>query len=120
MPPPSPADGRIDVDVDAIEDFQPTFTRLEARLGTASGKVGPASANGLGSFTDAISVIRDHERLRAQYLSRLQLLRAAVAAANQKTTQLIRNYRKTETNHVGNMVSLLGPLATVVKEIRKD
>ncbi|GAA4907031.1 hypothetical protein LX16_3275 [Stackebrandtia albiflava] len=120
MPPPSSADGRIDVDVDAIEDFQPTFNRLDARVGTASAKIGPASAQGLGHFTDAVSVITDHDRLRAQYLERLALLRAAVIAANQKTTQLIRNYRKTETAHVGNMTELLVPLANVIKDLRKD
>lgn len=117
--PPSP-DGRIDVDVDAIEDFQPTFNRLDARAGTAHAKVGPASAQGLGQFTQAVQVITDHDRLRGQYMERLALLRQAVMVANQKTTTLIRNYRKTETNAVGNMTTFMAPLANIIREVRKD
>ncbi|ADD40112.1 hypothetical protein [Stackebrandtia nassauensis] len=121
MPPPPPTDGRFEVDVDAIEDFQPTFNRLDSRVSTASGKVSPASAEGLGTFTDAMTVIRDHDRLRATYLTRLEMLRAAVAIANTKTTRLIANYRGTESTETSNMTALLGPLANVIQQIaRKD
>lgn len=121
MPPPPPSDGAFEVDVDAIEDFQPTFNRLDSRVSTASGKVSPATAEGLGTFTDAVAIIREHDRLRTSYLSRLEMLRAAVAIANTKTTRLIGNYRGTETTESSNMTSLLGPLANVIQQIaRKD
>lgn len=119
MPPPSD-DSSIEVDVVAIEDFQPTFNRLDARATTAHTKVGPASAQGLGQFSAAVQVIADHDRLRGQYMERLALLRQAVAIANQKTTLLINNYRKTEGNAVGNMNVFMGPLANIIKEVRKD
>lgn len=121
MPPPPTSDGAFEVDVDAIEDFQPTFNRLDSRVSTATSKVSPASAEGLGTFTDAVAVIRAHDRLRASYLARLEMLRAAVAIANTKTTRLIANYRGTETTETANMTALLGPLANVIQQIaRKD
>lgn len=121
MPPPPPSDGAFEVDVDAIEDFQPTFNRLDSRVSTATGKVSPASAEGLGIFSEAQQVIRDHDRLRTTYLARLEMLRAAVAIANAKTTRLIANYRGTETTETSNMTALIGPLANVIQQIaRKD
>ena len=118
MPPPNSA---FEVDVDAIEDFQPTFNRLDARVKTASDKVAPAQAEGLGSFTDAMTVISEHNRLRTEYLTRLEILRAAVSVANRKTTTLINNYRGTESTHTNNMSSLMGPLANVIQQVaRKD
>jgi hypothetical protein len=121
MPPPVSGDGNFEVDVDAIEDFQPTFNRLDARSTTASSKISPASAHGLGTFTDAMTVIQEHERLRGEYVARLAQLRAAVAAANAKTSKLIANYRTTESANDTNMTSLLGPLANVIAQVaRKD
>lgn len=119
MPPPSSADGAFEVDVDAIEDFQPTFNRLDARASTASGKIGPASAQGLGTFSQAVNVISEHNRLRTQYQTRLEILRAAVSIANIKTSRLIANYRRTENASSGNMTSLLGPLLNVIQQAKK-
>ncbi|HZE39120.1 MAG TPA: hypothetical protein VE172_09955 [Stackebrandtia sp.] len=119
MPPP-PSEGSVNVDVDAIEDFQPTFNRLDARASTASGKISPATAQGLGSFTDAAKVISDHDRLRTEYQTRLEMLRAAVAVANLKTSRLIANYRRTEGGHVTSMNALVGPMATLFQAVRKD
>ena len=119
MPPPT-TDGAFEVDVDAIEDFQPTFNRLDSRVSTATSKIGPASAQGLGSFTDAVQVIGEHDRLRTQYQTRLEQLRAAVSIANTKTTRLIANYRRTESTHTDNMSALLGPLANIFQQVRKD
>lgn len=119
MPPPS-TDGAFEVDVEAIEDFQMVFNRLDARASTASGKIGPASAQGLGTFPQATAVITEHDRLRVQYQTRLEILRAAVSIANTKTSRLISNYRRTEDAQTGNMNVFLGPLMTIFKQIGKD
>ncbi|CAM3193858.1 hypothetical protein [Stackebrandtia soli] len=121
MPPPAAyTDAAFSVHVDAIEDFQPTFSRLDARATTASAKIGPATANGLGIFNDATTIISEHTRLRAEYMARLALLRVAVATVNAKTTRVIANYRRTETVNIESMMKLLEPLATVINALRKD
>lgn len=108
---PTGGEARFQVDVDAISDFQTVFNRLDARASTAGAKVSPASAEGLGTFPEARTIITEHDQLRAQYQARLETLRAAVAAASQKTARVVANYRQTETGHTGNMSNMQAPLA---------
>lgn len=119
MPPPSATDGPFDVHVDRIVEFQPTFGRLDARVSTAHSQVSPASAQGLGTFPQAQSIITEHTRLLAQLLARLAELQAAIAAANAKTTKLIDNYRRAEQTNRNSMESLMGPLLGVISAIAK-
>ena len=117
MAPPLAADGPFDVQVDRIQQFQPTFERLDARVSTAHSQASPASAQGLGTFPQAQSIITDHTRLLAELLARLAELKAAIAAANAKTTKLIDNYRRAEQANKVSVESLMGPLLGVITAV---
>ncbi|GLZ77216.1 hypothetical protein Afil01_20230 [Actinorhabdospora filicis] len=120
-PPSASGDNPFDVHVDRIVAFQPTFERLDARVVTAHNQVSPASAQGLGSFPQAQTIITEHTRLLAELLARLAELKAAIAAANTKTTMLIENYRKAESANQTSVEALMGPLLNVISAVtRKD
>ncbi|GIG65099.1 hypothetical protein [Phytomonospora endophytica] len=107
---PTAADGVIDVNIDALEEFMQIFEQLQALQTSAHGSVHSTKAAGLGQFEDAVTVATEHARLRTEHMARLKRLLAALKASERATAQVIVDYEESDNVAKTNMNSFLATL----------
>ncbi len=107
------ADDVVNVDTLSLADFHKT---LQARLDEAYAvlaRLDPvlagasAATPALGGFEDARQAGERHQRLRAEYVTRLRHLIAALTAAHAATAAIIARYESVEALNTANLTDFL-------------
>ncbi|SCE79135.1 hypothetical protein [Micromonospora mirobrigensis] len=107
--------GRTTVDVLSLEDFK---QRLAGRLAEAEATlrklgVGAGRPPALGRFADAGDNADRYGDVLVHYVTQVDRLRLAVAAADAATDTIITNYRTAEERNAANAAEIIQALSGV-------